>query len=339
MRGRVLDGDATTSAADDAPASAGRASSARCRSKATASCVLPARIVARDSDGRAWSHDDRRRRDPARAARHPRPPGPVLACAGGPSPSAWRAMVAQTLAAIDRGEVEKVVLARDVDVDADAPFDIAEVLDILRATQPGCTVYAVDGFVGASPELLVRRHGDRRSCPVRWRAPGSIPAALLASRKDAHEHRVVVDAIAGALRRCAPTSRVDGPRRGALRRRHPPRHDDHAVASPTATSPRSTSSLACTRRPAVGGWPAEPARRMIGELEGRAARPLRRPVRVGRRARRRRVRRRAALRGDRRRARTLLRGRRHRRRFRTRGRVGRDAGQARSRCCSALVRP
>ena len=68
-------------------------------------------------------------------------------------------MVESALVDIDRGPLAKVVLARAVHVDADRPFDLAGVLAFLHRSQPGCIVYGDRGFVGASPELLVRKTG------------------------------------------------------------------------------------------------------------------------------------------------------------------------------------
>ena len=57
------------------------------------------------------------------------------------------------------GGLSKVVLAREVRVEADVPFDRAVVLERLRRAYPGCFLFHVDGFLGASPELLVSRTG------------------------------------------------------------------------------------------------------------------------------------------------------------------------------------
>jgi menaquinone-specific isochorismate synthase len=93
-------------------------------------------------------------------------------------------------------------------VAADAPFDPRTVLDRLRRSHPSSFGYAVDGFVGASPELLVRRRGARvLSRPMAGTAArGSTPAdderlvaALLSSPKEAEEHALVVGAVRAAL--------------------------------------------------------------------------------------------------------------------------------------------
>ena len=66
---------------------------------------------------------------------------------------------------IAAGEMDKVVLAREVRVHAPRAIDAAAVYGALREAFPSCYCYLVasgDGtFLGASPELLVRRDGQR----------------------------------------------------------------------------------------------------------------------------------------------------------------------------------
>jgi menaquinone-specific isochorismate synthase len=118
--------------------------------------------------------------------------------------SAWCDLVADATEAIrtSGGALEKVVLAREVVVDADEPFDRAVVLARLRASYPGCFITCVDGFVGASPELLVGRSGDVvRAQPMAGTAPrggdpatdARLAAGLLASATYRHEHQVTID--------------------------------------------------------------------------------------------------------------------------------------------------
>jgi menaquinone-specific isochorismate synthase len=162
--------------------------------------VVPARIVA-SMHGRTWCTDIA----PVTAddEQSPGPPGRFTVAAVRPRRD-WRAMVAGALAAIERGEFEKVVLAREVVVEADAPFDVSDIARRLVSQQPGSFVYAAQGLVGASPELLVRRSGDLvESLPVAGTAVAdgddASLRALAASVKDHREHRFVVDAIVDAL--------------------------------------------------------------------------------------------------------------------------------------------
>lgn len=162
--------------------------------------TVPARIVGTDRDGRAW----------ITTVEHG-----VAGAAGRPAPARryeieamstarhWAEAVAAVLRAIEAGEVEKVVLAREVRVRASASFDVARVLRELRRTQPGCYVFADGGFVGASPELLVRRTGVDVTCrPMAGTVTRDVGAgALLQSDKNGREHRAVARAVVDELDR------------------------------------------------------------------------------------------------------------------------------------------
>jgi menaquinone-specific isochorismate synthase len=119
--------------------------------------------------------------------------------------------VAAATKEIARGALEKVVLAREVVVTANRPILTADVVARLRALYPSCMVFSINGFVGASPELLVSRRGNRvRSHPLAGtfarsgdpRSDEALAARLVASTKDRWEHRLVVDAVAEGLARC-----------------------------------------------------------------------------------------------------------------------------------------
>lgn len=126
-------------------------------------------------------------------------------------------LVAAAVGEIRAGHFEKVVLARDVLIEANRPFRQADLLERLRALHPSCTTFAVDGFLGASPELLCRRVGTSVfSDPLAGTAPRSgdpeadrrIEAALLSSDKERGEHQAVVAAIAEGLGPVAATLEV-----------------------------------------------------------------------------------------------------------------------------------
>ena len=139
----------------------------------------------------------------------------------------WRSVVADAVATIRKGSLAKVVLTRKVDVTANRPFVIPDVLARLAALYPVCMVFHLDGFIGASPELLIERHGDSvRSYPLAGTVArsGDAPAdqrlvdALIASTKDRSEHRFVVDALTRALAPlCAGLDVPDRPEVLALR--------------------------------------------------------------------------------------------------------------------------
>ncbi len=118
------------------------------------------------------------------------------------STEAWCDAVVAGREAVRAGDLRKVVLARELVVETDRPIDRSAVLRRLAAGFPGCMLAAVGGFVCASPETLVARHGDVvRSHPLAGTAPrGGDPSAdarlaagLLASDKERAEHRVTID--------------------------------------------------------------------------------------------------------------------------------------------------
>jgi menaquinone-specific isochorismate synthase len=122
----------------------------------------------------------------------------------------WSEQVADAARSVAAGRLGKVVLAREVAVAASRTIPVAEVLRRLGTAYPSCMVFAANGFVGASPELLVARDGERvRSQPLAGTAPrdgaaGSHLAAessLMTSAKERHEHRLVVDAVGSTLAR------------------------------------------------------------------------------------------------------------------------------------------
>ena len=128
------------------------------------------------------------------------------------APAHFEEAVARAVQRIAAGDFEKVVLAREVDVHAPRDHDPAAVLGLLREAFPTSFVYAVGRgdatFIGATPELLIRRQGQRASTVA---LAGSIrrsadPAVddhlgeqLLRSDKDRGENAIVARRIARAL--------------------------------------------------------------------------------------------------------------------------------------------
>jgi menaquinone-specific isochorismate synthase len=122
---------------------------------------------------------------------------------------AWRALVAEAVERIHNGAIDKVVLARRVDVEGNRPFPAAEILGRLAALYPSCMLFYVEGFLGASPELLVRRRGRAvASHPLAGTVARSGDTAsdeelvrrLLSSEKERWEHHLVIDTLSAALR-------------------------------------------------------------------------------------------------------------------------------------------
>jgi menaquinone-specific isochorismate synthase len=96
----------------------------------------------------------------------PAPVGRFL-LAGAMPPEHYEAAVARAVELIAAGQIEKLVLAREVQVHAPRDYDPGAVFGVLREEFPSCFVFCIgrgDGaLVAASPELLVRREGQRVS--------------------------------------------------------------------------------------------------------------------------------------------------------------------------------
>ena len=195
-------------------------------------------------------------------------------------PEHFEAAVARAVELIGRGEVRKVVLAREVRVHAGAPIDAAAVFGALREVFPSCFCFCVgtpDGaFTGASPELLVRREGARVQTvalagTTRRSADPAVDShlgeQLLQSAKNQEEHRIVSARIRKALEPASLWVTVaDQP---VLVKVHNVQHLATPIRAQLA-DPRPAVELAGLLHPtpAVGGEPWGAARRLIPALEG-----------------------------------------------------------------------
>jgi len=136
----------------------------------------------------------------------PAAPGTVRFADGSRSPTAWTSIVGDVVARIRAGEVEKVVLARDLEAQLDGPLDVRWPLQRLTEGYPGCWTFSVDGLFGATPELLVRLEEGLATSRVlagtvrrTGTADGSQAAALARSGKDLEEHAYAVRSVADSL--------------------------------------------------------------------------------------------------------------------------------------------
>jgi menaquinone-specific isochorismate synthase len=189
----------------------------------------------------------------------------------------WTEQVADAARAVSSGRLDKVVLAREVAVTANRTIAVAEVVRRLGIAYPSCMVFAADGFVGASPELLVARDGERvRSQPLAGTAQRrGTPSAdldaqssLLSSTKERGEHRVVVDAVAKTLARfCHALDVPDAPSlvpMGIVA--HLGSAIEGRLVDPCPSALELASALHPT--PAVAGTPTDAALAHIAAVEG-----------------------------------------------------------------------
>jgi len=186
--------------------------------------------------------------------------------------SRWSALVSRALAAIRSGTLDKVVIARAIDVEADAPLDPGALLTALEGRYPTCRAFLVRGsggvFLGATPEILCTVEGDQvQADALAGSARPEEAEALPGSGKDLREHRWVVDHIARALSGIAEhVHRPPEPRVRALANvvhLHTP-----VVARLAPGRGIADVAAALHPTPAVGGVPAGAALRFLAEHEG-----------------------------------------------------------------------
>ncbi|HRW38871.1 MAG: isochorismate synthase [Acidimicrobiales bacterium] len=251
--------------------------------------VVPELLVGIDAEG-GWATlvgpaDEVADADPIAAVAEAVAAGGRPSPADGPSsfhveasrpPADWQAAVARATARIRAGELDKVVLAREVVVRADADLSIATLLLRLSQHHPACYLYLVDGYCGASPELLVARHDDvvtaqpmagtkpRRGDPD---ADAVLAAELLASPTYRREHQVTIDVVHDTL--LGFSSYVDYepepsvvPLANVV---HLATRVEGRLSHPPASILELVSALHPT--PAVCGRPREAALAVIAELE------------------------------------------------------------------------
>lgn len=199
-----------------------------------------------------------------------------------PSPEEYAHHVAAAVELLRHKEIDKVVLARAIVGTVQHPIDGGSVALRLRGREPSCTIYGLptgDGrrFVGASPELLVRRRGRDVTChPLAGTIaipsdadPQDYHAWLLGSAKNLHEHGVLVDDVVTTLGRfydeidADPTPSIVTLRTvahlGTWIRGH------HAGASDAPDALELLNLLHPTA--AVGGLPRVPAYELLQRLE------------------------------------------------------------------------
>ncbi len=194
------------------------------------------------------------------------------------SPAWWCDLVAETTRSMqEQGGLEKVVLAREVIIEAAEPFDRTQVLARLRDSYAGCFVFLVDGFLGASPELLVARAGDTvRAQPMAGTAPrghdteadAHLAAALLSSPTYRHEHQITIDMVYDTLLPwCSYLDYEAEPSVvGVANVQHLATLVEGRLSQPTPCIVDLVQALHPT--PAVNGWPRELATAWIVEHEG-----------------------------------------------------------------------
>jgi len=266
-------------------------------SLAPASLVLPELSICRHGEGAFLTvnalvqpGDDPTRKASALLARisslkddplpmlDPHPTGRLEIASARP-PSDFERTIAAATDRIGEGEMSKVVLAREVTVTATAAHDTAAVFGAMREQFPSCFCFCCGtpeaAFIGASPELLLRRSGASVSTVALAGSTrrSSDPAVddhlgeqLLRSDKDRREHAIVAERIARSLRQHAVW--VEAAVEPEIVKVANIQHLATPIVAQLA-EPRSAVELAGLLHPtpAVGGEPSAAAIAAITELE------------------------------------------------------------------------
>jgi menaquinone-specific isochorismate synthase len=217
--------------------------------------------------------------DYSRARRKDRPSAPKMTEEIGGVCSYQRA-VRTALNEIERGDYEKIVLARALRYTTAEEFHPMGVLNHLRQRYPDCYSFSIangrgQSFIGASPERLVRvANGRMHTTALAGSAArgdsasedATLAQGLLHSEKDLREHRLVLDSIVGRLAGLGLTlEHPVHPRLLGLANVH------HLHTPISANLPAGVHILDLVARlhptPAVGGVPQEPALAAMRRVE------------------------------------------------------------------------
>jgi len=213
-------------------------------------------------------------------ATEPPPPAGVTFVDGALSGTEWETVVAEAVRRIGEGELEKVVLARDLLATADEDVDVRWPLRRLAESYPMTWTFHVDGLFGATPEMLVRRERGLVTSRVlagTIRRTGdddrdlALAATLARSSKDLEEHEYAVRSVAEALApHCTSMNVPEAPFVLHLPNVMHLATDVAGVVHDSASETATSLDLASALHPsaAVGGTPTEVAKTVIAEIEG-----------------------------------------------------------------------
>ncbi|MFP5489819.1 MAG: isochorismate synthase MenF, partial [Acidimicrobiia bacterium] len=242
-----------------------------------AELVVPAVLVGKDATGRAWVTRIDDADEPLTAPPEPTPTAASWTIRPGVEVDRYLAAVATARDAVRAGRSDKAVIARPIVVQSDRPIDVHAVLRRLKATFGSSHRFAIDGFIGASPELLVGVDGDVvSSFPLAGttRTTGDpeldarLAAELQASPKNRIEHHAAIAMVRDTLLPfCSYLDWAPEPEIVKVANvQHLGSRAEGMLSHPAATVIELVRALQPT--PAVGGHPRDVAIDLITEVEG-----------------------------------------------------------------------
>jgi len=239
--------------------------------------ILPKLLIFKSEDGRCWvtSIDDSGLDfNPSLA---PNATSSSYEVSPGVEVEVYLNAVTSARDAVRSGAIKKAVIARDVFVTSSQPIDIHSVLLRLRNSFGSSYQFSVDGFIGASPELLVSiLDGEVSSHPLAGTAPrtgdpatdAQLAISLLSSAKNQIEHRIVIDAVHDTL--LPWCSYLDWEPEASIvavaNVQHLGTHMSGRLSQPFLHVLDAVYALSPT--PALGGFPRDKALKLISDVEG-----------------------------------------------------------------------
>jgi len=239
--------------------------------------VIPCVLVGKAADGRQWVTTIDDASPTVTGVARPLPRAQAFTVSPLTSIDRYLAAVTEARDAVRHGLLTKAVIAREVTVTSPEPIDVHSVLLRLKASFGSSYRYSVDGFIGASPELLVAVEGNTvRSHPLAGTAPRTgnpdtdqrAAAELLASEKNQIEHRVVIDMIHDTL--LPWCSYLDWEPEPSIISVANVQHLSTAMEGQLSTPRPNVLELvtALSPTPALGGFPRAEALALIARTEG-----------------------------------------------------------------------
>ncbi|SFM48201.1 isochorismate synthase [Gracilibacillus orientalis] len=194
-------------------------------------------------------------------------------------PVEWKKLVNKATTTIYSKNVDKIVLARELQIEFDEICDIGQVLDRLQKTQKNSFIFAWEKddvcFVGATPERLVKVDNQQLfSACLAGTAPrgktkeedNDFGQQLLHDQKNRNEHKIVVDMIKEAV--CSFAKYVEIPEQPTL---YPLKNLQHLFTPVQAELDQGYTLLDVVEKlhptPALCGFPRESSLDFIREFE------------------------------------------------------------------------
>lgn len=197
------------------------------------------------------------------------------------SESKYLKAVQSALHEIRSGNIEKVVLSRELKLESEQPFEPLEILDILRTRYPDCFTFSFQNnkgasIIGATPERLIRVEKGKFETEAlagsigrgqNARQDAHLTKQLLSSSKDRSEHGLVLKFIKDELERIGLNAEF-----AAIPEVLQLSNIQHLKVPLHGSVPDGMHVLDLVKTlhptPALGGYPAEPAKALIKKLEG-----------------------------------------------------------------------